>query len=312
MVAGCAGLIDTVSTYWSMGDTAATLDDTTVGTVDIADWTVRRLGFGAMRISGARSAEGGRDREVARALVRRVVERGVNLIDTANIYGYGESEEIIAEALHPYPEDLLITTKAGFKPGKIAPGERSLPPLGTPEHIREECEKSLRRLGIDAIDLYQVHIPDPAVPYEDTVGAFAELQREGKVRHIGVSNVSPEQLEIAQSICEVVTVENRYNVGDRASESMVALCERQGIVFFPWQPVAPEDQGVRRALAFVAQAHGVSVQQVALAWLLAHSEMVVPIPGTTNIDHLDENVDAAWLSLEDAEIETLDAVAGAS
>jgi pyridoxine 4-dehydrogenase len=290
----------------------AALDDATVGTVDIAGWTVRRLGFGAMRISGARNAEGGRDRDVARALVRRVVERGVNLIDTANIYGYGESEEIIAEALHPYPADLLITTKAGFKPGKIAPGETSLPPLGRPDHIRQECERSLRRLRLDAIDLYQVHVPDPAVPYEDTVGAFADLQREGKVRHIGVSNVNAEQLAMAQSICEVVTVQNRYNVGDRASEAMVALCERQGVVFLPWQPVAPEDGGVRRALAVVAEAHGVSVQQVALAWLLAHSDMVVPIPGTTNIDHLDDNVDAAWLSLDDSEIETLNAVAGAS
>ena len=244
--------------------------------------------------------------------MRRVVDRGVNLIDTANIYGYGESEEIIAEALHPYPPDLLITTKAGFKPGKIAPGETSLPPHGTPEHIREECEKSLRRLRVDAIDLYQVHVPDPTVPYEDTVAAFADLQREGKVRHIGVSNVSAEQLAVAQSICEVVTVENRYNVGDRASEAMVALCEQQGIVFFPWQPVAPEDDAVRRALALVAQAHGVSVQQVALAWLLAHSNIVVPIPGTMNIDHLDDNIDAAWLSLTDADIETLDAAAGAS
>jgi pyridoxine 4-dehydrogenase len=295
-----------------MGENAGTLDDATVGTVDVADWTVRRLGFGAMRISGARNAEGGRDREVARALVRRVVERGVNLIDTANIYGYGESEEIIAEALHPYPDDLLITTKAGFKPGKIAPGESSLPPLGRPDHIREECEKSLRRLRVEAIDLYQVHVPDPAVPYEDTVGAFEELQREGKVRHIGVSNVSAQQLAVAQSICEVVTVENRYNVGDRASEAMVGLCEQQGIVFFPWQPVAPENEGVRRALAAVARAHGASVQQVALAWLLAHSEVVVPIPGTTNIDHLDDNVDAAWISLDDREIETLNAVAGAS
>ena len=295
-----------------MGADAATLDDSTVGTVDIADWTVRRLGFGAMRISGARNAEGGRDREVARALVRRVVERGMNLIDTANIYGYGESEEIIAEALHPYPEDLLITTKAGFKPGKIAPGETSLPPCGAPDHIRQECEKSLRRLRVDAIDLYQVHVPDPAVPYEDTVGAFSDLQHEGKVRHIGVSNVTPDQLAIAQSICEVVTVENRYNIGDRASEAMVALCERQRITFFPWQPVAPEDEGVRRALNAVAQAHGVSVQQVALAWLLAHSDVVVPIPGTTNIDHLDDNVDAAWLSLGATEMATLTAVAGAA
>ena len=288
----------------------ATLDDTTVGTVDIAGWTVRRLGFGAMRISGARNGEGVRDRELARALVRRVVDRGINLIDTANIYGYGESEEIIAEALHPYPADLLITTKAGFKPGKIAPGETSLPPLGTPEHIREECEKSLRRLRVDAIDLYQVHVPDPAVPYEDTVGAFADLQREGKVRHVGVSNVSAEKLAVAQSICEVVTVQNRYNVGDRASEAMVALCEQQDIVFFPWQPVAVGDDGLRRALAVVAQAHGVSVQQVALAWLLAHSDIVVPIPGTSSIDHLDDNVDAGWLTLTNSDIAAL-ATAGA-
>jgi pyridoxine 4-dehydrogenase len=291
---------------------AATLDDSTVGTVAIAGRVVRRLGFGAMRISGARNREGVRDRDLARALVRRVVDRGVNLIDTANIYGYGESEEIIAEALHPYPAELLITTKAGFKPGKIAPGETSLPPLGTPEHVREECEGSLRRLRIDAIDLYQVHVPDPTVPYEDTVGAFADLQREGKVRHIGVSNVTAGQLAIARSICEVVSVENRYNVGDRASESMVALCEQQGIVFFPWQPVAPEDPSVRRALAVVAGAHEVSVQQVALAWLLAHSDIVVPIPGTTNIDHLDDNIDAAWLSLADAEIATLEAALGSS
>jgi aryl-alcohol dehydrogenase-like predicted oxidoreductase len=295
-----------------MGDKAARLNDTTVGTVDIADWTVRRLGFGAMRISGARNADGARDRGMARALVRRVVDRGVNLIDTANIYGYGESEEIIAEELHPYSEDLLITTKAGFRPGKIAPGEFSLPPLGTPDHIREECEKSLRRLRVEAIDLYQVHVPDPAVPYEDTVGAFADLQREGKVRHVGVSNVSAEQLAIAQSICDVVSVENRYNVGDRASEAMVALCERQGIVFFPWQPVAPEGAAVRRAVAAVAQKHGVSIQQVALAWLLGHAHVVVPIPGTTNIDHVDDNVDAAWLALDDSDIAALDAAAQAS
>jgi aryl-alcohol dehydrogenase-like predicted oxidoreductase len=247
---------------------------------------------------------------VARALVRRVVDRGINLIDTANIYGYGESEEIIAEALFPYPADLLITTKAGFKPGKIAPGQSSLPPLGTPGHIREECEKSLRRLRVDAIDLYQVHVPDPAVPYEDTVGAFADLQREGKVRHVGLSNVSVDQLAVAQSICEVVTVQNRYNVGDRASEMMVAQCGQEGIVFFPWQPVAVKADGVRRALAVVAQAHGVSVQQVALAWLLVHSDIVVPIPGTSSIGHLDDNIDAAWLTLTDFDIATLDAVAG--
>jgi aryl-alcohol dehydrogenase-like predicted oxidoreductase len=288
-----------------------TLDDTTVGTLDIAGRTIRRLGFGAMRISGARNNERVRDRAMAKALVRRAVDRGINLIDTANIYGYGESEEIIAEAIHPYPADLLITTKAGFKPGKIVPGETSLPPLGTPEHIREECEKSLRRLRVDAIDLYQVHVPDPAVPYEETVGAFADLQRAGKVRHIGVSNVNARQLAVAQSICEVVAVENRYNVADRASESVLALCEDQGIVFFPWQPVAPNDDGVRGALAEVAQTHEVSLQQVALAWLLAHSGMVAPIPGTSDIDHLDDNIDAGWLILTDSEMAALNAaVAG--
>jgi pyridoxine 4-dehydrogenase len=286
---------------------AAALDDTTAGTVDIAGLTVRRLGFGAMRLSAARNSQGVRDREVARALVRRVVDRGINLIDTANIYGYGESEEIIAEALFPYPADLLITTKAGFRPGKIVPGQSSLPPHGTPEHIREECEKSLRRLRVDTIDLYQVHVPDPAVPYENTVGAFADLQREGKVRHVGVSNVSLDQLAVAQSICEVVTVENRYNLGDRTSEAMVARCEQEGVVFFPWQPVAVTDDGVRDSLAVVAQVHGVSVQQVALAWLLVHSDIVVPIPGTSNIQHLDDNVDAGWLTLTDLDIDMLDA-----
>jgi pyridoxine 4-dehydrogenase len=289
---------------------ATTLDDATVGTVAVADHVVRRLGFGGMRISGARNAEGVRDRSVAKDLVRRVVERGVNLIDTANIYGYGESEEIIAEALHPYPPELLITTKAGFKPGKIAPGETSLPPVGTPEHIREECERSLRRLRVDAIDLYQVHVPDPAVPYEDTVGAFADLQREGKVRFIGVSNVTADQLALAQSICHVVSVQNRYNVGHRDSEDLLRLCERQQIVFFPWQPVAAEEGAGRRALASVAHSHGVSAQQVALAWLLAHSDMVVPIPGTTSIHHVDDNIDAAWLTLTDADIAALDAAAG--
>src|SRR5262245_7693834 len=155
-----------------------TLSDDAVGTFTIGgELTVRRLGFGAMRISGARSADGVRDRETARQLVRRVVERGVNLIDTANIYGYGESEEIIAEALHPYPDDLVIATKAGYRPGKILPGHVTLPPLGDPAHIKAECDASLRRLRIDVIDLYQVHAPDPTIPYADTIGAFVELQQ---------------------------------------------------------------------------------------------------------------------------------------
>lgn len=283
------------------------LTDATTGTVTIGERPVRRLGFGAMRISGARNRDGVRDRDVARALVRRVVDRGVTLIDTANIYGYGQSEEIIAEALHPYPDDLLVTTKAGFKPGKIAPGETSLPPLGTPEHIREECHSSLRRLRLDTIELYQVHVPDPAVPYEETVGTFAELQREGKVRHIGVSNVDLAQLAVARAICEVVSVQNRFNVGDRASEAVRAHCEQEGIVFLPWQPVAALAGPGRSALEAVGAARGVSTARVALAWLLARFPLMAPIPGTSSIEHLDDNIDAAWLELDEQELSSLDA-----
>jgi len=288
------------------------ITDELVGVVTFGDRTVRRLGLGAMRISGARNADGVRDREVARALVRRAVERGVNLIDTANIYGYGESEEIIAEALRPYRSDLLIATKAGFRPGRIAPGATSLPPLGRPEHIKEECDKSLRRLGLEVIDLYQVHVPDPEVPYEDTVGAFVELQAAGKVRHIGVSNVSPAQLAVARSLCQVVSVQNRYNAGDRASESVLEVCEQAGLVFLPWAPVIV-GAAAAGAVATVAARAGVSAQQVALRWLLHRSPVMAPIPGTSSLGHLDDNVEAAWLRLGADDLELLDrAVAPAS
>src|SRR6202044_2568037 len=199
------------------------LDDITVGTVAIGDLRVRRLGYGAMRVSGARNATGARDRAEAVKIYRRTYERGINFIDTANIYGYGDSKEILAEALYPYPGDLVIGTKAGFRPGKIEPGKTSLPPLGHPGHIKEECDKSLRRLRLDHIDLYQVHVPDPSVPYADTVGAFAELQQAGKVRHIGVSNVTLEQLAVARAICSVVSVQNRYNVDDRKSQAVLEV-----------------------------------------------------------------------------------------
>jgi pyridoxine 4-dehydrogenase len=287
---------------------ARTLDDATTGTVLLGDIPVRRLGFGAMRISGALNADGVRDREVARALVRRVVERGVNLIDTANIYGYGQSEEIIAEALKPYRADLCIATKAGYKPGKIAPGATTLPPLGRPEHIREECEKSLARLGVDVIDVYQVHVPDPDVPYEETVGAFVELQRAGKVRHIGVSNVTVEQLAVARSLCNVVSVQNRYNAGLRTSEAVLEVCERDGIVFLPWQPIVVGD-AAQAAVASVAARHGATLQQVALQWLLHRSPVMAPIPGTSSVGHLDENVDAAWVGLDTEDLAVLNSAA---
>jgi pyridoxine 4-dehydrogenase len=283
------------------------LDDTTAGTIALGDRSVRRLGFGAMRVSGARNADRARDRDEAVRLCRRAYERGITFIDTADIYGYGESEEIIAEALHPYPGDLVIGTKAGFRPGKILPGHATLPPLGTPEHIAQQCEQSLRKLRVECIDLYQVHTPDPSVPYADTLGAFAELQQQGKVRHIGVSNVSVAQLELAQSLATVVSVQNRYNVGDRAAETLLLACEAAGITFLPWQPIDVRDSSVRRAVATTAGKHGVSVQQVALAWQLRRSTSLLPIPGTSSLPHLDDNVDAAWLELSDDDYTDLDA-----
>jgi pyridoxine 4-dehydrogenase len=283
------------------------LDDTSVGTVDLAGVGVRRLGFGAMRVSGARNGEGQRDRQEAIALCRRVYDRGVNFVDAANIYGYGECEEILKQAFYPYPADLLVATKAGFRPGKLQPGQRSLPPLGRPEHIRQECEKSLRRLQVECIDLYQVHVPDPSVPYEETVGAFVQLQEAGKIRAIGVSNVNRSQLATAQSLCQVVSVQNAYNVGNRASKDLLAACEDQGMVFIPHSPNILSGTPAESVVAAVASGHGVSNQQVAIAWLLAHSTAAVPIPGTSKLGHADDNVDAAWLQLSEEELLRLDA-----
>jgi aryl-alcohol dehydrogenase-like predicted oxidoreductase len=288
------------------------LTDSTAGTVTIGgEITVRRLGFGAMRVSGARNAEGVRDRDVARALVRRVVERGITFIDTADIYGYGQSEEIIGEALRPFPADLLIATKAGFEPRKMLPDETSLPPMGQPAHIKAQCERSLARLGVEHLDLYQVHVPDPAVPYADTVGAFVELQQAGKVRHIGVSNVTAEQLALARSLCTVVSVQNKYNAGERGSDEVLSICERDGIAFIPWQPMVV-GAAARDAVAAVAAAHDASPSQVALAWLLRRSPAILPIPGTSSATHLDENVDAAWLALSDDDLARLDAAGSTS
>ena len=288
------------------------LDDSTTGTFTIDDKSVRRLAFGAMRVSGARNAEGVRDRDEARRLYKAVYDRGINFIDTANIYGYGESEEILREALAPYPDDLLIGTKAGFKPGKIEPGKSSLPPLGRPEHIKEECDKSLQRLGVDQLELYQVHVPDPEVPYEETVGAFVELQQAGKVRHIGVSNVSVAQLRQAQSLCEVVSVQNAYNVARRHAEDVLRACEADGIAFIPHSPNILMGSPAEALVGEIAGNHGVSPQQVAVMWLLHHSPVMVPIAGTSKVDHLHDNVDAAWLQLTDEDLARLDEVGAAT
>jgi pyridoxine 4-dehydrogenase len=285
------------------------LDDSSAGTITLGDVAVRRLGFGAMRISGARNGEGKRDRGEAIRLTRRAVDRGINFLDTANIYGYGESEDIIAEALHPYPDGLVIATKAGYLPGKILAGHAALPPQGDPALIRTECEKSLRRLRVDVIDIFQVHTPDPMIPFADTIGAFVALQQEGKIRHIGLCNVSSAQLALAREMCEVVSVQNRYNAADRISEGLLGECEETGIAFLPWQPSDLRSSAAKRTVDAIAADRHLPSQQVSLAWLLKRSTAMLPIPGTSNVDHLDVNTDAAWVTLSQVEYDRIDRAA---
>jgi aryl-alcohol dehydrogenase-like predicted oxidoreductase len=270
------------------------------------DLEVRRLGFGAMRITGDGIWGPPEDPEAARALLRRVVDLGVNLIDTADSYGPEVSENLIAEALHPYPDGLVIATKGGLT--RSGPGE--WPRDGRPEHLREACEGSLRRLKLDRIDLYQLHSPDEKVPYEDSVGALKQLQDEGKIRHVGVSNVSVDELAQAREIVDVVTVQNRYSLTDRSSEDVLDACEQAGIGFIPWFPLASgslaEPGGT---LDEVAHAHDATPSQVALAWLLARSRVMLPIPGTASAEHLEENVAAEELTLSDEERDAIAAAA---
>src|SRR5215207_4936163 len=239
-------------------------DAAAAGTVALGgDLQVRRLGFGAMRLTGDGIWGAPEDPEMAKSVLRRAVELGVDFIDTADSYGPHVSEELIAEALHPYPGGLVIATKGGLL--RTGPGQ--WPRDGRPEHLKEACEGSLRRLRVDRIDLYQLHRPDPAVPYEESVGALAELRSEGKVRHVGVSNVSVEQLDTARSIVPVVSVQNRYNLADRASEDVLRVCERDGLAFLPWFPLATGDLAKRgSALDDIAARLGVPPSHVALAW----------------------------------------------
>lgn len=264
--------------------------------------SVHRLGFGAMRITGEGIWGPPRDREAAKQVLRQAVELGVTCIDTADSYGPGVSEELIAEALSPYPEDLVIATKGGLM--RDGPGRWRR--YGRPEHLRQACEQSLRRLGLEQVPLYQLHAVDPAVPLEDSLGALVELQREGKIRHVGLSNVDVRQLDAAQAIAPVVSVQNRYNVGDRASEPVLDRCEDEGMAFIPWYPLGAGSLGeLGGPLHEVAQAHGASTAQVALAWLLARSPVMLPIPGTGSIEHLEENMAAAELSLSDHDMALL-------
>ncbi len=235
-----------------------------------------------------------------------MVELGVNLIDTADSYGPEVSENLIAEALHPYPDGLVIATKGGLR--RTGPGE--WPRDARPERLKECCEASLRRLRVERIDLYQLHAPDPEVPYEDSIGALKELQDEGKIRHVGVSNVSVEQLAQAREIVEVVTVQNRFNVVDRSTEDELDVCSEAGIGFIPWFPLAIGDLARDGGpLDDVARAHDATPGQVALAWLLARSHVMLPIPGTSSIEHLEENLGAGELELSAAELDEIAAAA---
>jgi pyridoxine 4-dehydrogenase len=268
------------------------------------DLEVRRLGFGAMRITGRGIWGPPDDPDEARAVLRRVVELGLNLIDTADSYGPEVSENLIAETLHPYPDGLVIATKGGLR--RTGPGQ--WPRDARPERLKECCEGSLRRLRLERIDLYQLHSPDPAVPLEDSLGALKELQDEGKIRHIGISNVSLDELDRARELVDVVTVQNRYNLVDRHSEDVLDACEAAGIGFIPWFPLATGDLARPGGpLDEVARARDATPGQVALAWLLARSPVMLPIPGTSSVEHLEENVAAAELHLSDADLDGLTA-----
>lgn len=268
------------------------------------DLRVRRMGFGAMRLTGSGVWGEPADRGKALRVLRRALELGVNLIDTADSYGPEVSEQLIAEALHPYPEGLVIATKGGM----VRPGPGRWEREGDPAHLRRACEGSLRRLRLERIDLYQLHAPDPSVPLERSLEALAELQREGKIRHIGVSNFDVEQLEAASRVVRVVSVQNRYNLGDRSSAEALRWCEARGLAFLPWRPIGTDEIDTGPVDA-IAAAHGATRSQVALAWLLARSEVMLPIPGTSSVEHLEANVAAAALRLSAEEVERLTGLA---
>jgi pyridoxine 4-dehydrogenase len=274
------------------------MDTFTIG----SDLPVHRLGFGAMRITGDGIWGPPEDPEEAKRVLHRVVELGIDLIDTADSYGPEVSENLIAEALHPYQDGLVIATKGGLR--RTGPGQ--WPRDARPERLKECCEASLRRLKLDRIDLYQLHSPDSQVPYEDSVGALKELQDEGKIRHVGISNVSLDELEQARGIVEVVTVQNRYNLSDRHSDEVLEACEEAKIGFIPWFPLATGSLAEPGGpLDKSAKAHDATPAQIALAWLLARSPVMLPIPGTSSVEHLEENVAATRIELSPEEVDEI-------
>jgi pyridoxine 4-dehydrogenase len=270
------------------------------------DLTVNRLGFGAMRITGEGIWGWPPDRNNALRVLRRAVELGVNLIDTADAYGPETSELLIAEALHPYPKGLVIATKGGL----TRPGPGEWVPDGRPEHLKQAVEASLKRLRLERIDLYQLHRVDPKVSMEASLGALKEMQDAGKIRHVGLSNVSTDEIERAGKILPIVSVQNRYNIEDRKSENVLVYCEKQSLGFMPWFPIGG-GRGLKaeNALEKAARDHHTSAIQVALSWLLERSPVMLPIPGTSSIVHLEENMAAAKLKLTPAEWKAIDALA---
>jgi pyridoxine 4-dehydrogenase len=270
------------------------------------DLEVNRLGYGTMQLTGDGVWGEPDDRDEAIAVLRRAVESGVNFIDTADSYGPEVAERLIHEALHPYADDLVIATKAGL----TRPGPGDWKPVGRPEYLRQQCELSLRRLGVETHDLFQLHRIDPQVPVAEQVGELAELQKEGKVRHIGLSEVDVDQLKEAQETATIASVQNLFNLTNRDAEPLLDHCTENGIGFIPWFPLATgklvEDGG---PLAEIAAETGAEPSQLALAWLLKRSPVMLPIPGTSSVDHLDQNLGAAGLELTDEQFETLNGVA---
>lgn len=267
------------------------------------DLQIHRLGFGAMRITGAGIWGEPKDREEAKRVLKRLPDLGVNFIDTADAYGPEVSENLIAEALHPYPAGLVIATKGGFT--RQGPNQWAI--VGRPEYLRQCVEMSLRRLKLERIDLYQLHRIDPEVPVEDSLGELKKMQKEGKIRHIGLSEVSVREIERAQKTVPIVSVQNKYNIADRTHESVLQFCEKHRLGFIPWFPM--EQGKLSRpgsVLDQAAKSHKASTAQLAVAWLLHHSPVALPIPGTSSVKHLEENVASAELTLTDAEWQSLE------
>jgi aryl-alcohol dehydrogenase-like predicted oxidoreductase len=271
------------------------------GTLKVGDFTVNRLGFGAMRVTGRDIWGEPRDRAAACKLLERAYELGHQFIDTADSYGPYVSENLIAEALHPYPADLVIATKGGL----VRPSPKQWTPCAIPEHLRQAVDGSLRRLQLDRIPIYQLHAPDPYVPFADSMSTLAELQRAGKIRHLGVSNVSVKQLDEARRIAPIVSVQNEYNIENQAHEEVLLACEQAGIAFIPWYPLgagrALQSEKVKRIAARLSA----TPAQIALAWLLARSPVMLPIPGTSSIRHLEENAGAASIRLLESDLAEL-------